>query len=110
MVHRAASACAVGTVPTLMYVQFCPIPDGRPVRSTLMDDLRHLHILLGSPAAFPFWLAKVEVRPNPAFEQIRKLPKGLPQTAQAVRNALRGEPLFTFMDISFLPVGKAGRS
>ncbi len=49
-------------LPTLMYLQFCPLPDGSPVESCLMDDLRHLHSLLGSPPNVPFWLAKVEVR------------------------------------------------
>jgi hypothetical protein len=93
----------------LMYLQFCPLPDGSPVKSSLMNDLRHLRALLGSPRNFPFWLAKVETRPNPAFEQIRRLSKGVPQTAQAVRDALRGDPLFTFTDISFHPVKGADR-
>ena len=104
MVHRAASACSAGKLPALIYLQFCPLPDGRPVESSLMDDLRHLHSLLGSPPNVPFWLAKVEMRPNPAFDRIRTLSRGLSQTAQAVRDALRGEPLFTFTDISFHPV------
>jgi len=104
MVHRAASACSAGKLPTLMYLQFRPLPDGSPAESCMMDDLRYLHSLLGSPPNVPFWLAKVEARPNPAFEQIRTLSRGLPQTAQRVRDALRGEPLFTFNNISFQPV------
>jgi hypothetical protein len=104
MVHRAASACSAGRLPSLVYLQFCPLPDGRPVESGLMADLRRVHSLLGSPPDFLFWLAKVEAKPNPAFEQIRRLPKGNQQTAEAVRAALRGEPLFTFTGVSILPV------
>jgi hypothetical protein len=108
MVHRAASACAAGRLPTLIYVQFCPLPDGSPVESGLMGDLCRLQSLLGSAANFPFWLAKVEARPSRAFERVRSLPKGVKETADAVRAALRGEPLFTFTDVSFLPVKGAG--
>jgi hypothetical protein len=104
MIHRAASACKVGKNPTLVYLQFCPRADGNPVVSSLIDDLRHLHSLLGSPIDFPFWLAKVTAKPTPAFEKIKNLPKGVVQTSEAVRAALRAEPLFDFTDISFLPV------
>lgn len=104
MVHRAASACSAGTRSTLVYLQFCPLPDGCPVESRLMVDLRRLHALLGSPPDFPFWLAKVTAKPTPMFDQIKGLPKGNQQTAEVVRAALHGEPLFTFTDVSFLRV------
>jgi hypothetical protein len=108
MVHRAASVYSAGRLPTLLYVQFCPLPDRRAVESSLMDDLHHLHALLGSPVAFPFLLAEVEAMPTSAFERIRSLPKGIPQTAETVRAALQGEPLFAFTNITFLPVKTAG--
>jgi hypothetical protein len=104
MVHRAASACHAGRLPTLVYLQFCPLPDGCALESRVMDDLRYLHSLLGTPAGFPFWLVNVEAKPNPAFERIRKLPKGSPKTADAVRAALFGEPLFEFPNVTFHPV------
>ncbi len=107
MVHRAASACHPGRLPTLVYLQFCPLPDGCGLESRVMDDLRYLHSLLGTPAGFPFWLVKVEAKPNTAFERIRKLPKGSPNTADAVRAALLGELLFDFTDISVFPVQEA---
>jgi hypothetical protein len=104
MLHRAASACAAGNFPTLVYVEFCPLPDGRAVKCGLAGDLRKLHRLLGSPVTFPFWLAEVETKPTPAFEKISKLQKGCFETAETVRQALRGEPLFTFSDLSLLAV------
>jgi hypothetical protein len=107
MVHRAASACHAGRLPTLVYLQFSPLPSGCALESRVMDDLRYLHSLLGTPAGFPFWLVKVEAKPNPAFERIRKLPKGSPNTADAVRAALLGEPLFDFTDISVFPLQEA---
>jgi len=104
MLHRAASACAAGTLPTLMYLQFFPLPDGSPVTSSLADDLRHLHSLLGTPDQFPFWLATVELHFHPDFEWIAAEPKGTLETAEMLRAALQNGPLFTLKGISFLPV------
>jgi hypothetical protein len=110
IVHRAASACSAGRSPALLYLQFSPLPDGRAVESCLIDDLRHLYLLLGAPVGFPFWLCRVEAKPMPAFEGIKNLPRGVPQTGEEVRAALRREPLFTFTDVSFIPVKKADRA
>jgi len=95
-VHRAASACAAGRKPTLAYIQFCPLPNGTEVCSTLRDDLDHLYTLLGAPEQFPFWLVEVTLKPTEGFERIRNLIKGLPATAQAVRKTLCNGPLFEF--------------
>lgn len=107
MVHRAASACAAGKTPALMYLQFSPLPDGSPTAPGLVDDLRHLHSLLGSPPQLPFWLAKVDVRFHPDFEWIRELPsedRDILEIVETIRVAFREGPLFLFRDISFLPI------
>ena len=96
MVHRAASACYKGHVPTLAYVQFCPLANGCHPDMILMNDLSHLHGLLGAPDEFPFWLVEVVAKPTEAFEEIRGLTKGLPETAHAVHRALCNGPLFEF--------------
>jgi hypothetical protein len=97
-VHRAASACATGRKPTLAYIQFCPLPNGAEVCSTLRYDLEYLYTLLGTPDKFPVWLVEVVVKTTDGFEQIRNLAKGVPATSQAVRKALCDGPLFEFED------------
>jgi hypothetical protein len=109
-VHRAASACSADRAPTLAYIQFCPLPNGAVVCSTLRNDLDLLYTLLGAPEKFPFWLVEVTLKPTEGFEHIRNLTKGLPATAQTVRKALCDGPLFEFED--FRPhriVGERGK-
>ena len=96
LVHRAASACYAGHMPTLAYIQFCPLASGYHPDAILMNDLSYLHSLLGAPDGFPFWLVEVVARPSEAFEEIRGLTKGASETAQAVHRALCNGPLFEF--------------
>lgn len=97
MVHRAASACSIGKSPRLCYLHFAPPPDQRAATSDqYLADLQHLHGLLGSPAAFPFYLVEVQVRPTAAFAAIAGLPKGSAATSEPVHHALRTGELFEF--------------
>jgi len=104
MVHRAASACASGSKPALSYVQFSPLPDGtRPGCLQVLDDLTHLHEVLGRPEGFSFRLLEVIARPTAAFDEIRNLGKASLQTAESVKQALRGEALFVFDEVREYP-------
>jgi len=97
MVHRAASACAWQRSPQLAYMRFTPLPNGeQPDFDQLWSDLVHLHRLLGSPSDFPFHLIEVQVKATPSFEKLRNLQKGLPTTAQWVRQGLLSDRLFEF--------------
>lgn len=97
MVHRAASACAAGLNPKLLYLQFTPLPNGTPADCLhLREDLYNLHSLLGSPVDFPFYLVELEVKPTAAYVAIASLPKGSTETAVKMMAALKGDPLFKF--------------
>lgn len=97
MVHRAASACAVGSNPQLAYLLFKPLLDPKTADiQTIRDDLAHLWGLLGSPKGFPFYLVEVQLSPTAAFDAIASLPKGNEVTDGDVRGALCNEPLFVF--------------
>jgi len=97
MVHRAASACAAGKKPILLYLQFTPLPSGKSSACQhLRDDLQTLHNLLGSPKNFPFFLATVEVRPKQVYSTISGLPKGSSETARQVIAAMNRDRLFDF--------------
>lgn len=97
MVHRAASACAAGLNPKLLYLQFTPLPNGTPADCRhLRKDLHNLHNLLGSPEDFPFYLVELEVKPTAAYEVIASLSKGAAETGEKVVAALNGEQLFKF--------------
>jgi hypothetical protein len=98
-VHRAASACYAGHKPTLAYIQFCPLANGCHPDVILMNDLSHLHGLLGAPDEFPFWLVEVVAKPTETFETIRGLTKGLPDAAKEVHRALCNGPLFEFTKV-----------
>lgn len=107
MVHRAASACAVGKKPALADLRFSPWPDGsNPDCEQLPADLRHLHGLLGSPEGFPFRLIEVLIKPTRSFAAIASLPKGRKETAAAVKQALRGDALFEFEGVREYLVGE----
>ena len=96
MVHRAAAACYAGNIPTLAYVQFCPLANGGDPDVMLMNDLSYFHNLLGAPDEFPFWLVEVVAKPTETFEKIRGLTSGLPDTAKEVHRALCNGSLFEF--------------
>jgi hypothetical protein len=99
MVHRAAAACFVGPMPTLAYIQFCPLANGCDPDVMLMNDLSYFHNLLGAPDEFPFWLVEVVAKPTETFETIRGLTRGLPDTAKEVHRALCNGPLFEFTQL-----------
>jgi hypothetical protein len=98
VVHRAASACKAGKIPTLAYLVFKSSRDPKTADiQTIRDDLTRLSCLLGSPEQFPFYLVEVQLTPTDAFAAIASLPKGKEATEQQVRAALHGsDPLFSF--------------
>ena len=99
MVHRAASACAVGGHPRMAYLVFEPSPDPKTADiPSLLDDLAHLSSLLDRPDGFPLFLIEMHLSPTPAFDVIAKLPKGNEATGKAVQDALCNERLFNFSE------------
>jgi hypothetical protein len=83
--------------PHLAYLHFAPSPDpGAASSDQYYADLLHLHELLGRPSGFPFYLVEVEIEPAAAFDRLRHLTKGEPETDREMRAALRGEVLFEF--------------
>ena len=99
MVHRAASACATGEHPKLLYLHFTPRPDEKTSDPQhLLDGLRHLHKLLGAPMSFPFFLAEMEAQPTDAYKPALSLTKNQPSTASELIMALKaeGNSLFKF--------------
>jgi hypothetical protein len=97
MVHRAASACAVGTPAAMAYLQFSPLPnETQPKVAQLKSDLLYFHALLGKPAGLPFYQFVVEMEQSEAFQQISGLAKGSASTATTVQAALKNGPLFIF--------------
>ena len=96
MLHRAASACATGSKPALVYVVFIHSTAELPHDGFYADDLKTFHALLGHPAAFPFYLARVPFKETDAFAAIETLPKGTPETGAEVLQALSTQKLFTF--------------
>lgn len=101
MVHRAASACATGLKPSLVYLQFICAPYSTTASvQQLRKDLTMLYDVLGRPAGFTFYLIEVQACPTPAWEGIQHLSKGQASTAVAVQLALHGGPLFTFPSLT----------
>lgn len=92
MLHRAASACAAAPHPSLAYLVFRM--EGDPVKTFYSEDLETLHRVLGNPSGFPFWFIDAELKPTAAFEALRGLRKGAPDTSNKVRAALLTEHLF----------------
>jgi hypothetical protein len=101
MVHRAASACSFERSPTLAYLQFMPLPDGKPLQTDLASDMQKLYGIFGSPSRFRFCLITVRLFPTRAFQAIGGLPKDLPETALSVQSALRKDTLFDFAGVDF---------
>lgn len=101
MVHRAASACAVGKKPALAYMVFKDTsqpPDPRTASvQDILADLTTLWTLLGSPKNFPFYVVEMPLTPTPVFNTIHILTKGRSTTSQQVTDKLTGTaPLFNF--------------
>ncbi|MCX6832565.1 MAG: hypothetical protein NT028_10645 [candidate division Zixibacteria bacterium] len=107
MVHRAASACAVGKMPRLAYLVFKPSPDPRTADiQTIHKDLTNLWSLLGNPKGFPFYLVEVHLSPTAAYKAIESLPKRDKATAEQVKAALFGsDRLFKFGKYHLTKVG-----
>lgn len=101
MVHRAASACAGcwESRPSLAYVQFSLPQFARTRPSWIKRDLADFRELLGLTSQFPFYFIEIEIEPTVHFRSIESLRKGVPETGVAVREALRGAPLFEFGEI-----------
>ena len=99
-VHRAASACSLGTLPQLSYLQFmAPSHRDGVTRDKRLADLKILRSVLGSKCEnFPFLLVEVDIQFSPEFDKLASLPKG-PETASKVGNALISERLFVFKDL-----------
>jgi hypothetical protein len=96
IVHRAASACAMGKAPMLAYLHFMSMGAGGASSEQYLGDLAQVHALLGSPHGFPFYLVDLPLQPTRAFDAIRHLKKGVPETGQAVKAALLASELFEF--------------
>jgi hypothetical protein len=97
MVYRAASACYSIASPQLAYLLFTNSRDDHAKRSKdYWRALEKLHALLGNPTNFPFHFVEVQIKPTAAFDQLKNLLKGSPDTANAVQAALCNSKLFDF--------------
>jgi hypothetical protein len=108
MIHRAASACkaASGERPQLAYIIFTPQQGGQEASGAhYLSDLERFHTAMGQPANFPMHLFEVSLTPTDAFKVIAPLRKGEAETAERVRVALSGAPLFTFQSVKHHRVG-----
>jgi len=99
MLHRAASAC-VAEHPRLAYLLFHPSNRTDSASSEqIRRDLQHLHVVLGHPETFPFYIVDLQAIPTAAFHAIARLPRGESSTAIQVQAALGNEdPLFSFSE------------
>jgi hypothetical protein len=105
MLHRAASACATGNKPALVYLVFAQATAELPHFEFYANDLKAFHALLGHPSAFPFYLAYVPFKETDAFAAIKTLQKGTPETAAEVLQALSTTRLFTFAEPEVSVIG-----
>lgn len=97
MIHRTASACAEADNASLAYLHFHAHGPAEPKNvAHAREDLQNLWLALGKPAKLPIYFVPVGMRPTPAYNKIAGLKKGLPETGDAVKRALRGAPLFDF--------------
>ncbi len=92
MIHRTASACAIGVRPALVYLLF-HTPDSI-AKGFYREDLALLHELLGRPTGLAFYQVAVKIAPTAAFDAIRSLRRGKPGTGRRVKHALLTEKLF----------------
>jgi hypothetical protein len=107
MIHRTASACAVGVAgrSSLAYLLF-KTPSVEADHEFYANDLAALHRLMGSPRDLPFHLIEVALRPTEAFESIAKLKKGADSTAMRVKAALLASRLFDVKEITVSQIGR----
>jgi hypothetical protein len=96
-IHRAASACHVGTPPQLAYLQFV---SGAATGSAAtveqrLADLALLRGVLGKGRPFPLRLVEIEIDSTPAFRELERFERGA-DAASAIRQALLGQRLFDF--------------
>lgn len=97
VLHRAASACAIGAEPRLVYLHFHA--NDQAAGATAEDyrqDLEKLYAAMGRPPHVRFYVADQQIAPLGTFTRIAPLPKGHAATAAAVKAALLGPPLFEF--------------
>lgn len=85
---------AIYQQPQLAYLLFKSPSESRS--DTYWADLCQLHELLGNPRDFRFHSIEIEVCPSSAFDAIKNLEKGSPETEAAVRSALLQSTLFEF--------------
>ena len=95
LVHRAASACANGKTPELVYLNF-DVSGSDASLHYCRADLKALWEVLGEPKNFRFSHVQMALTPTQEFNNLRNLPKGEPETANAIREALLGGRLFDF--------------
>ena len=99
MIHRAASAVAVGQEPGVAYFVFKPTSDQRSATpEQIYERLFDLWKLIGYPSSFPCHVVEIGMTDTLAFAPLRGLPKGKEATADVVRAALQdvATPMFTF--------------
>lgn len=101
VLHRAASACAVATAsrlqPHLVYLHFHPSPEkSSATTAQYISDLKLLHDLMGNPGGVKFTVVEMPLKPTAAFEAIMDLDKRARESAEKVKDALCGGPLFAF--------------
>lgn len=99
MIHRAASACAAGENPALVYLIFHEGNELSSDKNFYRSQLSALHAAFGTPASFPFLLVTMQIERSAAFERLTRLKKGDDATGQLVRNALLKDALFSFGEL-----------
>jgi hypothetical protein len=105
VVHRAASACGLDRVPSLVYLHFTPATMSAETSEQYVNDLSQVHALLGNPPNFPFFLVDVPLQLARAFHTIEHMKKGVAETGQAVRAALLATELFEFGEPDIRRIG-----
>jgi hypothetical protein len=103
-VHRAASACSLGSPPQLAYLQFSAASRiAGTSREVRLADLQALRAVLGSGCVFPLRLIEVDIEPTAEFEKLTNLPKSA-VTAMNVKAALVSRKLFAFKGLAMREV------
>jgi hypothetical protein len=96
-IHRAASACAMGDRPAVLYLHFhMQGSHGGAKIQQYRNDLSALYRSLGRPENFRFFVADQSIIPLESFRAIAGLKKGAIGTAETVKSVLVKEPLFRF--------------
>jgi hypothetical protein len=106
MVHRAASACATGRPPTLVYLHFHSASTiGGATADEYKADLEDLYKLLGNPLNLSVYFAELGMEPTETFRPISSLRKGSEDTDRRVRAAISSTRLFNFADAKIDRIG-----